>query len=412
MKIKNNLYNTNYLLLALFIVISIVIYYLNIQTIKTFRKEVTNQATFLVQKYTDIISRSDKLNLDSKGLDFMHDIMLPSLKVPIILENYEGERLVINIDIPYDQNTPSYNEYLQSQNITDMQIKMDNHNTPLSIYYNIYNSDSLKIGKKIPVSSKKIYNLHYGDPKIIDKLVWLPYLEIIFFIFFILIAFSGFQLIRKDEKNLIYAGMARETAHQLGTPISSLMGWVKLLDEGEDKEKIIKYINQDIDRLSTISDRFSKIGSIPQMKEIDIEKLLEGVCNYIKTRAPKSIKINIKNNLEEKIVLGDHTLLDWAFQNIIKNSIDAIRNNKNGKVSIIIDSYYDNYISVDIHDNGNGIPRKHRSNIFKPGFSSKQRGWGLGLSLTKRIIEEIHFGKIWLVKSNEGGTIMKTILKF
>ncbi len=412
MKIKNNLYNTNYLLLALFIVISIVIYYLNIQTIKTFRKEVANQATFLVQKYTDIISTSDKLDLDSKGLDFMHDVMLPSLKVPIILENYEGERLVINIDIPYNQNTPNYNKYLHSQDITDMQIRMDKRNTPLSIYYHIYDSDSLKIGKKIPASSRKIYDLHYGDPKIIDKLVWLPYLEIIFFIFFILIAFSGFQLIRKDEKNLIYAGMARETAHQLGTPISSLMGWMKLLEEGDDKEKIIKYIGQDIDRLSMISDRFSKIGSIPQMKEINIEKLLEGVSSYIKTRAPKSIKIKIENNLGKKIVLGDYTLLDWAFQNIIKNSIDAIKNNDNGEILIIIDSYYDNYISIDIHDNGSGIPRKHRNNIFRPGFSSKRRGWGLGLSLTKRIIQEIHLGRIWLVQSNERGTIMRTILRF
>ena len=407
MKIKNNLYNTNYLLLLLFIVISIIIYYLNIQTIKAFRQEVREQATFLVEKYSSIISSSDKLDLDSKSLDFMHEVMLPSLKVPIILENYEGEKLVINIDIPYDENTLEYKQYLKSENIINMQNQMDNHNNPLSIYYYTYDSDT----SKIPSSSKKIYDLHYGDSKIIDKLVWLPYLEIIFFIFFILIAFSGFQLIRKDEKNLIYAGMARETAHQLGTPISSLMGWIKLLEEGDDKEKIIKYIGQDINRLSIISDRFSKIGSIPQMKKIDIDKLIKDVCDYIKTRAPKSIKFKIVNNIEEKYIKGDHILLDWAFQNIIKNSVDAISNNDNGEVLIIIDFYYDNYIAIDIHDNGKGIPRKHRNNIFRPGFSSKKRGWGLGLSLTKRIIEEIHFGKIWLIQSNSKKTIMRTILK-
>ena len=401
MKIKNNLHNTNYLLFGLFVVISIVIYYLNIQTIKSFRQEIRDQATFLVQKYTDIISSSDELDLDAKGLDFMHEVMLPSLKVPIILENYQGEKLVINIDIPYEKNTSKYDEYLDSEE------KKMNHNEPLSIYYHTYDSDT----SRVPLNSKKIYDLHYGDSKIIDQLVWLPYLEITFFIFFIFIAFSGFQLIRNDEKNLIYAGMARETAHQLGTPISSLMGWIKLLEEGDDKEKIIKYIGQDLDRLSIISDRFSKIGSIPQMKDIEITQLINNVCDYIKTRAQKSIEFTIVSNVKDENIKGDYTLLDWAFQNIIKNSVDAISSNNNGQILVTIDSLYDNYISIDVQDNGKGIPRKHKNNIFRPGFSSKKRGWGLGLSLTKRIIEEIHFGKIWLVHSNESKTIMRVLLK-
>jgi len=415
MKIKNNLYNTNYLLLVLFIVISIIIYYLNIQTIKAFREEVRDQATFLVQKYTDIISAQDDPELETPGLNFMQDVMFPSLKVPIILENvvdYRGTHLINIDDVPNDTKSDEYYEYIKSPKIKNMQDKMDKYNNPLSIYYHEYDdSDTLKTDKKIPVKSTEIYVLHYDDAKIISKLKWLPYLEIIFFIFFILIAFSGFQLIRKDEKNLIYAGMARETAHQLGTPISSLMGWIKLLEEGDDKEKIIKFIGEDLNRLSIISDRFSKIGSIPQMKDIDIHKLVINVCDYIKTRVPKSIKFKINNNIKKKHILGDYTLLDWAFQNIIKNSVDAISNNDNGRISINIDSYYDSYLCIDIEDNGKGIPRKHKNNIFKPGFSSKKRGWGLGLSLTKRIIEEIHFGKIWLVQSNEQKTIMRTILK-
>ena len=271
--------------------------------------------------------------------------------------------------------------------------KMDKYYKPMGVYYN-----------DIPV-----HKIYYGDPEILGKLMWLPYLEIIFFIFFILIAFTGFHLIRKDEKNLIYAGMARETAHQLGTPISSLMGWIKLLEEGDDKDKIIGHIHQDLDRLSVISDRFSKIGSIPQMKDIDIYQLLLNVCEYIKTRAPKSINFIIENNIDEYILQGDYTLLDWAFQNIIKNSVDAISDNSNGEVLIKIYIYYDNYICIDIQDNGKGIPRKFKNNIFNPGFSSKKRGWGLGLSLTKRIVEEIHSGKIWLHQSDSKKTIMRTI---
>jgi nitrogen fixation/metabolism regulation signal transduction histidine kinase len=140
-----------------------------------------------------------------------------------------------------------------------------------------------------------------------------------------------------------------------------------------------------------------------------MHELLFNVCEYIKTRAPKSITFIIEDKINKNI-LGDHILLDWAFQNIIKNSVDAISNNRNGEILITIDTYSGNYLYIDIQDNGKGISRKNRKNIFKPGFSSKKRGWGLGLSLTKRIVEEIHLGKIWLLQSHDNKTIMRTIL--
>jgi len=386
MKIKNNLYSTNYLLLFLFIIISITIYFLNIQTINTFRDEARNQVKFLAKKYTEAINNSD-----SNEIRFILDIMLPSLNFPIIIKTNNEIYSTMNIISPYIEGTSEHIKY-----INELALEMDKFYKPLNVYSN----------------NMKIHQIHFGDPRIINKLIWLPYLEIIFFIFFILIAFMGFQLIRKDEKNLIYAGMARETAHQLGTPISSLMGWVKLLEEGEDDEKkIIKYIYQDLDRLSIISDRFSKIGSIPQMGKINISNLLINASNYIKIRAPKSIKFKINSHTSEDIT-GDITLLDWAFQNIIKNSVDAISNNNDGQISINIDKYFDQHVLIDIEDNGIGIPRRHRKNIFKPGFSSKKRGWGLGLSLTKRIIQEIHLGKIWIFHSTHGKTIIRTILKY
>ena len=386
MKINNNSFSSNYLLLLLFVLISIIIYFLNIQIIDSFREEARGQVRSLASEYSDAITNSN-----DDEIRFILDIMLPSLKFPMIIKNNNGVIYSeINIDIPYDRGSLEY-----SQHMAELENEMDKYYKPLDIY----------------IDNFKVHEIHYGDPEIINKLIWLPYLEIIFFIFFILIAFTGFQLIRKDEKNLIYAGMARETAHQLGTPISSLMGWIKLLEEGDDKEKIIQNINQDLDRLSVISDRFSKIGSIPQMKNINIHTLLLNVCDYIKTRAPKSIEFIVVNNIDKNI-LGDLTLLDWAFQNIIKNSVDAISNNENGKILIKIDIYYDNHICIDIEDNGKGIPRKHKTNIFKPGFSSKKRGWGLGLSLTKRIIEEIHSGKIWLLQSNSKKTVMRVIFPF
>lgn len=384
MKIKNTLYSFNYLLLLLFVIISIVIFFLNIQIINSFRHETRTQVKSLASEYSSAITSSN-----DDEIRFILDIMLPSLKFPMIIKNSNGVIYSkINIDVPYDEGTLEYIQYM-----ANLESKMDRYYEPLSIY----------------VDSLKVHEIHYGDPKIINRLIWLPYLEIVFFIFFTLIAFSGFQLIRKDEKNLIYAGMARETAHQLGTPISSLMGWLKLLEEGENKDKIIKNINDDLDRLSIISDRFSKIGSIPQMSDVNIHELLFNVCEYIKTRAPKSITFIIEDKINKNI-LGDHILLDWAFQNIIKNSVDAISNNRNGEILITIDTYSSNYLYIDIQDNGKGISRKNRKNIFKPGFSSKKRGWGLGLSLTKRIVEEIHLGKIWLLQSHDNKTIMRTIL--
>ena len=384
MKIKNTLYSFNYLLLLLFVIISIVIFFLNIQIINSFRHETRTQVKSLASEYSSAITSSN-----DDEIRFILDIMLPSLKFPMIIKNSNGVIYSkINIDVPYDEGTLEYIQYM-----ANLESKMDRYYEPLSIY----------------VDSLKVHEIHYGDPKIINRLIWLPYLEIIFFIFFTLIAFSGFQLIRKDEKNLIYAGMARETAHQLGTPISSLMGWLKLLEEGESKDNIIKNINDDLDRLSIISDRFSKIGSIPQMSDVNMHELLFNVCEYIKTRAPKSITFIIEDKINKNI-LGDHILLDWAFQNIIKNSVDAISNNRNGEILITIDIYSGNYLYIDIQDNGKGISRKNRKNIFKPGFSSKKRGWGLGLSLTKRIVEEIHLGKIWLLQSHDNKTIMRTIL--
>ena len=384
MKIKNTLYSFNYLLLLLFVIISIVIFFLNIQIINSFRHETRTQVKSLASEYSSAITSSN-----DDEIRFILDIMLPSLKFPMIIKNSNGVIYSkINIDVPYDEGTLEYIQYM-----ANLESKMDRYYEPLSIY----------------VDSLKVHEIHYGDPEIINRLIWLPYLEIVFFIFFTLIAFSGFQLIRKDEKNLIYAGMARETAHQLGTPISSLMGWLKLLEEGENKDKIIKNINDDLDRLSIISDRFSKIGSIPQMSDVNMHELLFNVCEYIKTRAPKSITFIIEDKINKNI-LGDHILLDWAFQNIIKNSVDAISNNRNGEILITIDTYSGNYLYIDIQDNGKGISRKNRKNIFKPGFSSKKRGWGLGLSLTKRIVEEIHLGKIWLLQSHDNKTIMRTIL--
>tara|TARA_Y100001968_G_scaffold189901_1_gene174054 strand:- start:590 stop:1324 length:735 start_codon:yes stop_codon:yes gene_type:complete len=242
----------------------------------------------------------------------------------------------------------------------------------------------------------------------------LPYLNFGFAILFISISAFGIQLIRTNERNSIYAGMARETAHQLGTPISSLLGWVELLKDkmlADKRNKILSSMKSDLARLSEISDRFSKIGSRVNLKKVNLKSLLENVTMYMSNRLPKSSSINILLSVEKNItIMGDSVLLSWAFENIIKNSIDAI-SSKKGEIIIKLMEENDE-ISLLFSDNGKGIKRNDWKNIFRPGFSTKKRGWGLGLSLTQRIVKDIHKGKILVIDSSSSGTHIKINLPF
>jgi len=264
---------------------------------------------------------------------------------------------------------------------------------------------------KIVWEQLEVGDIHFGDPDIVGRMRWLPVMELCLVLLFILLSLWGIQLIRKSEKNSIYVGMARETAHQLGTPISSLMGWFNLLKgDPKNRDEIMESIDDDIHRLTAISDRFAKIGSNPKKDDIDICKLIKKISQYISQRISDRSKINIDIKIpESQWILGDETLLSWAFENIIKNSVDAIERGE-GDIVIELNIITNNNIQIDIIDSGKGIPRKDRSNVFKPGFSSKKRGWGLGLSLTKRIIEELHQGRIFVLKSHPGETVIRTIL--
>ena len=183
-----------------------------------------------------------------------------------------------------------------------------------------------------------------------------------------------------------------------------------LQEDSEKTDEIMNAIDDDIHRLTAISDRFAKIGSNPKKDDIDICRLIENISTYISDRISDRSKLNIDVNItESKYILGDETLLSWAFENLIKNSVDAIERG-NGNILIELISLSDKKIQIDIIDSGRGILRKDRFNVFKPGFSSKKRGWGLGLSLTKRIIEELHQGKIFVLKSQPGETVIRTIL--
>jgi len=250
----------------------------------------------------------------------------------------------------------------------------------------------------------------YEDSIILRKLIYYPVVQLSIIILFILVSYMAFDSSRKAEQNQVWLGMSKETAHQLGTPVSSLTGWIEMLRSSEQEIPYIEEMSRDMDRLEKITERFSKIGAKPEFKKENIIPVIRETMDYIRTRASSRISfIPEFDPLEEIIVNHNSALLSWVIENVCKNSIDAV----GGDGKIIISALQtQSYAIIDIKDNGIGIPGSDHKRIFNPGYTTKQRGWGLGLSLAKRIIEEYHRGKIFVKYSGSGiGTCIRIMLK-
>ena len=253
-------------------------------------------------------------------------------------------------------------------------------------------------GKSIEIDlgeGEKQY-LYYKTSILLTRLQWFPIIQLFIVSVFVLIAYLAFSNSRKAEQNQVWVGMSKETAHQLGTPISSLYGWIELWALKNPNAEGISEVRKDINRLQNIAERFSKIGSKPNLKPVSINAVVEQSINYLKSRS--SDKVEFVAELEEDMAIkGNEVLLGWVFENLIKNAIDAIKGQ--GKVIVATQKIGDKMV-VDVVDNGKGIAKANFKTVFEPGYTTKERGWGLGLSLTKRIIEEYHQGKI-IVKESE-----------
>jgi two-component system, sporulation sensor kinase D len=250
--------------------------------------------------------------------------------------------------------------------------------------------------------------IYFDESLLIKQLRWFPYIQLGIFAAFILLSYLAFSSARKAEQNLVWVGMAKETAHQLGTPISSLAAWVEYMREtgmAKENEAILNEIDADINRLSLVADRFSKIGAAPKLTPESVNSIIERNIAYMRTRI--SDKVLIRYSIVDgdyKVAINQH-LFDWVIENLLKNAIDAM----NGEGSIDIStSKSGKLISIDFKDTGCGIPKNKFNTIFEPGYSTKRRGWGLGLSLTKRIVESYHNGKIYVKESSIGsGTTIR-----
>lgn len=252
--------------------------------------------------------------------------------------------------------------------------------------------------------------LFYGNSALLNWLILFPYLQLAVVALFVLFAFLTFRTSKQDEQNRVWIGMAKETAHQLGTPISSLMGWLEYLRSQGIDPAAIDEMNKDLTRLIKVADRFGKIGSATDLTKANLNEVVNDCVVYFKTRIPR--KVSLRYNGLAMAPVGaqlNSALFEWVVENLLKNALDALQGV--GEIEVTI-SEDDNWAYVDVRDTGKGIAKGQWRKIFEPGFTTKTRGWGLGLSLSKRIIEEYHGGRIAVVESELGqGTTIRIAVK-
>ena len=324
------------------------------------------------------------IDLNGNISDFPLKIIQSNSSTPMIIEDSKGNFQSKNIEL-ISEDIQGYLKILSE--------KFRNQNNPIPVIYN----------------GKILSTMYYGDSELLNKLKYYPFALLLIFLLFSTVVWLFYKSTQVASQNKLWTGMAKETAHQIGTPLSSLIGWTELLKTEAINPEYISEIEKDIKRLETITDRFSKIGSKPLLKTIDIVLASIESFNYLKSRNSKLITFEIKVPETEILVALNNELYSWVIENVVKNGIDAMKGE--GHIVVSLEST-DTMVFINVVDTGKGIPKKLFKKVFATGFTSKKRGWGLGLSLSKRIIEEYHSGKIKVLKSEtEVGTTMQISLK-
>lgn len=351
----------------------------------------------IVRVYAQLISRIGQDDPEAE-YNFIFDEVIRRIDFPIVNTDREGNPLSWrNLEeIPADSNMEAYLDEVRVRMAV-----MDLENDPLPIQY-----DTTILGY-----------IHYDtDTPLIRELRWLPFIEIGVVAAFILIGYIGFSNIKRSEQRSIWVGMAKETAHQLGTPLSSMMGWVELLKaEADGREKLLRILTEmevDLGRIDRVVSRFSQIGSAADLRDQDVVPIISDIVAYIRKRVPQQGKrvVITEDYVGDARARINPQLLGWVIENVMKNAMDAI-DHGDGLIQLAM-SRLNGVIVLDVRDNGKGIELKNRDQIFRPGYSTKKRGWGLGLSLARRIIEDYHGGKIFVKDSKVGsGTTIRIQLK-
>ncbi len=326
----------------------------------------------------------EKEEIENKYLEFISMVNDQNNTIPIIL--VENDTILLDANIHYGENRKQEVLFAELQ-------KMKDYSEPITI--------------KLPEDD--VQQLYYRESSILRNLRYYPYIQLFVIVVFIIVAYFAFSASQRAEQNQVWVGMSKETAHQLGTPISSLMAWTEILKLQNVDETLIREFEKDTERLERITERFSKIGSKPELHTANLVEALNSTVNYLKTRS--SNKVIFKTSFSESDVIEtplNAALFSWVIENLCKNAIDAMGNN--GTITIDLHQK-ESHIYVDVSDTGKGVPKSQFKTIFQPGYSTKKRGWGLGLSLAKRIIENYHNGKIFIKSSEIGkGTTFRIVL--
>lgn len=342
-----------------------------------FKNEERLKMNLWAQAQKTLINADENTDVDLPLLIFSNNT-----SIPIMLTEKDSIINAVNIDTTIIQNTEKSRLFLS---------KLKGENEPINIVY----------------APGRIQKLYYGNSSLLNQLKYYPIALLLIIVLFAALVYNYYKSTKMATQNKLWAGMAKETAHQIGTPLSSLIGWIELLKTEDIPESTTKEIEKDIERLQTITDRFSKIGSEPKLEQMDIvsETLLS--YDYLQSRFSKQIEFSHSAPQKSILIPLNATLHSWTIENMVKNAIDAMKGK--GKLHLAIEEENDN-VKITITDTGSGIPKHQFKKIFEPGFTTKKRGWGLGLSLTKRIVEDYHKGRIKVLQSEVGkGTAMQLI---
>ncbi len=364
----------------LFIIVSLILWntYIFFQKFKQEERAKMEIFAAALKEFAANTDLNDNYNLETK-------IIENNTNLPLILVQENGEiDSWQNLDSIKAQDTA----YLEAQ-----LEKMKAENKPIEISY---------------LGSKKQF-VYYRNSDLLNKLTYYPLALILILLLFLALIYMLFSSNKIAEQNKLWTGMAKETAHQIGTPLSSLLGWIEILKTENVDENYVYEMEKDIERLNTIANRFSKIGSLPKLKKLDIIAVSKTVFDYLQSRSSKQVIFTFSTTKDELFTNINTELFGWVIENLIKNAIDAMQGK--GRLNLAIEPKI-NTVLITVKDTGKGIPKQQYKQIFKPGFTTKKRGWGLGLSLSKKIIEDYHNGKISIQKSEiNKGTIIQIQLE-
>lgn len=366
------------LLISAFVIVSLILWNTN-SFFKKFKEEERQKMEIWATAHSELL----QVSLEDDPGELPLKVFQNNTSTPMILVNKDGSIKTNNMPKEAAKDTSFIKEKI---------LKFNSENKPINI----------------DQQGEHLATLHYGNSEVLNKLKYYPIALLLIILLFGAVIFFFFKTNKASEQNKLWAGMAKETAHQIGTPLSSLLGWNELLKAENINPDITKEIQKDISRLEMITDRFSKIGSLPKLDAYDIVTETKDAYEYLKLRSSKLIHFSFDSQIESQQVMLNQSLFNWTVENLVKNGIDAMKGRGSIGIQILSDG---NYVNILVSDTGNGIAKSDYKAIFNPGVTSKKRGWGLGLSLVKRIVEEYHQGKIKVLSSSKEGTIMQISLK-